>query len=67
MSDTVQVEMTKEQVARLWAAQRGFCLIDWEVLNELLDLYRESGAKTIVYHPQENTYLLREKDDRPTI
>ena len=60
MSDTVQVEMTKEQVARQWAAQHDYCLIDWETLNDLIDVYRGHGTKTIVYHPSENTYVLRE-------
>jgi hypothetical protein len=59
MSDSVQVTMTKEEVARQWAARNDFCLIEWDVLNELLDLYRVSGTKTIVYNPKDNTYLLR--------
>lgn len=61
MSATVTVEMSTEQFVRRWLLENALCAVDEKVMYELTKCYRKFGSGTLVYHPDNNTYSLREK------
>jgi hypothetical protein len=50
---------SKEEIARLWLSQESKCAIDWLVLEELCAVYREHGAKELVFVPDQASYIIR--------
>jgi hypothetical protein len=63
MTDTVTVTMTKEEVARQWAGREGLCLISWDTLTELVNLYNKSVPGRLLFDQAKCTYFLKSKQE----
>lgn len=60
LESTVLVSMTPEESARRWLVQRNLCAIDWQTLEQLCEVYREHGSKSLIFDANGPTYTLRE-------
>jgi hypothetical protein len=61
VEETVSVSMSMEEAARRWLAKKSLCAIEWNTLEQLCDVYRKNGSKTLVFDASGPTYTLREK------
>jgi hypothetical protein len=63
-NDDVQITMTREEVARRWAADNGLAIIDWPSLDGLVKCYQAHGDREVVFNPPHVTYFLRDKEQK---
>ncbi len=59
----VNVIMTTEEAGHLWLRENNMCAIDWQVVNELISVYRTHGKQEIVFDASGPTFRLEDKKD----